>query len=243
MASPAISREVALRIGLAAKALTPISAADLLPALMKSLDGTLTEDSLKQVSDKELRVALKTLASEDDTDEAAPSDEAIKQAVSYLRGEENALPELPQIQSYEEGDMPGSIRIAIASSSGENVNGHFGSCPRFLIYQLSTEAYRLVDIRSTAEADEAEDKNSARVDLVKDCHVMYIQSVGGPAAAKIVRAGIYPMKKPDGGSAQQTLEELQQVMQGTPPPWLAKVMGKDASKSLRFTDDDEDDED
>ena len=44
--------------------------------------------------------------------------------------------ELP-IKPYQEGDMPNSIRIAVASNTGEQLDGHFGSCHRYLIYQLS----------------------------------------------------------------------------------------------------------
>ena len=239
MTTPAISREVALRIGLAAKVLPQVSPRDLLPVLMATFGNALTEDDLKHITEADLRTALEKVSSEEDTEGTTINEEAIKLAVSYLRGEETVLPKLPQIQACEEGDMPGSVRIAVASSTEEKIDGHFGSCPRFLIYQLSADEYRLIDIRSTEGDDEADDKNAFRVDLVKDCHVIFIQSVGGPAAAKIVRAGIYPMKKPEGGSAKETLEELQLVMKGTPPPWLAKAMGRDSSRELKFSDENE----
>ena len=236
MTAPAISREVALRIGLAAKVLPHVSPRDLLLVLMETLGNALTEDDLKRIIEADLLTALKSVGGEEDVEGSAINEEAMALAVRYLRGEETNLPKLPEIQAYEEGDMPGSIRIAIASSTEEKIDGHFGSCPRYLIYQLSDEEYRLIDIRSPDGAEEADDKNAFRVDLVKDCHVIFVQSVGGPAAAKIVRAGIYPMKKPEGGSAKETLEELQQVMKGTPPPWLAKAMGRDSSKELKFPD-------
>ena len=43
--------------------------------------------------------------------------------------------------------MPGSIRAAVASDSDEELNAHFGSCRRFLIYQLTPEECRLIDVR------------------------------------------------------------------------------------------------
>ena len=232
MANP-LSREVALRVGLAAKVMVQVSPRDLLLVLMKTLGDPLTEELLKRITVSDLRNALQSVDGEEDTEDTAVSKEAMKLAVRYLWGEETDLPKLPPIQAYQDGDMPDSLRIAIASCTQEEVDGHFGSCPRYLIYQLNSEEYRLIDIRSSDGADESDDKNAFRANIVKDCNVIFVQSVGGPAAAKIVRAGVYPMKKPDGGSARDTLEELQQVMKGTPPPWLAKAMGRDSSEQLK----------
>jgi len=61
-----------------------------------------------------------------------------------------------------------------------------------------------------------------------------VVSVGGPAAAKVIRAGVYPIKQIDGGTAADVLAGLQRVMAGTPPPWLAKVLGVGAEARVRF---------
>ncbi|NIQ11967.1 MAG: dinitrogenase iron-molybdenum cofactor biosynthesis protein, partial [Gammaproteobacteria bacterium] len=65
-------------------------------------------------------------------------------------------------------------------------------------------------IRSALEADYSDDRNGFRVNLIDDCQVLYVVSVGGPAAAKVVRAGIYPIKQIDGGEAPEVLHRLQQ---------------------------------
>ena len=44
------------------------------------------------------------------------------------------------------------------------------------------------------------------------------------------------MKKPDGGSAVEALLELQAVMRTSPPPWLAKAMGIQANKELKYSE-------
>jgi nitrogen fixation protein NifX len=143
-----------------------------------------------------------------------------------LWGETSELAEgLPKISPYQDGDVPDSIRIAIASNSQEQLDGHFGSCLRYLIYQLSATELRLIDIRSAAGADLSDDKNAYRARLISDCHVLYVVSVGGPAAAKVIKAGIYPMKIVEGGSAREILTGLQQVIATSPPPWLAKILG------------------
>ncbi|HZV53689.1 MAG TPA: NifB/NifX family molybdenum-iron cluster-binding protein [Rhodocyclaceae bacterium] len=120
--------------------------------------------------------------------------------------------------------MTGSVRVACASNGGEMLDGHFGSCERFLIYQVSPTEVSLVGERTTEAADEAEDRNVARSQLISDCQVVFIQSIGGPAAAKVVRAGVHPVKVPKAAPTREVLVKLQAALV-SPPPWLAKVMG------------------
>jgi nitrogen fixation protein NifX len=143
------------------------------------------------------------------------------------------------VSAWKEGDMPGSLRVAVASNTEENLDGHFGSCPRFLVYQVGRDEIRLIDIRSTALADDAEDKNVARANLITDCQIVYVQSIGGPAAAKAVRANVHPVKAPEGGKALIALQRLQAVIDA-PPPWLAKILGVESKLLSRFVETEED---
>ena len=156
----------------------------------------------------------------------------IKDAVRILWGEaeEDNLP----AAVASAGDMPDSVRVAIASNNGEILNGHFGSCLRFLVYQLNASDCQLIDVRSTVDADLAEDRNDFRAALIGDCQILYVQSIGGPAAAKVVRTGIYPIKQKTSENARDVLGRLQQVMQTSPPPWLAKILGASAEERIRF---------
>lgn len=141
---------------------------------------------------------------------------------------------LPEACCYAENDMPGSIRVACASRSGEQVDGHFGSCLRFLIYQVSADEIRLIDLRTTKSAGKADDKSALRAKLIRDCHLLYVQSIGGPAAAKVVKRGIHPVKLPEDGRAPEVLARLQKVLAGSPPPWLAKIMGAAPKARIRY---------
>jgi nitrogen fixation protein NifX len=124
--------------------------------------------------------------------------------------------------------------VACCTNGGDAVDGHFGSGPYFYVYQIAESETRLIDVRTTNGADEAEDKNAFRAGLIGDCHVMYVQSIGGPAAAKVVRAGIYPIKMPQGGPIDDALGQLQSILSGSPPPWLAKAIGVPAEQRKRF---------
>lgn len=234
MAAHALERDAALRIGLAAKVLPGVDARRLLDTLVERLGEPLTKERLSKITVTDLKTGLSSLDGEEDGEDAAIGMEPLKLAVRYLWGEETDMPYMPVVLEYNEGDMPESIRIAVASNGGEELDGHFGSCPHFLIYQVSTEEVRLVDIRKTDGASDSDDRNAFRANLCKDCHVMYMQSVGGPAAAKVVRAGIYPMKIPEGGKAREVLANLQSVMGGKPPPWLAKILGIPAEQRTKY---------
>ena len=232
-----ISNEVALRIALAARALPEMSVSDLLDALHANLGNTLTETSLSKITVTNLKTAFGQtydLDGEEDGEDADTGEiSAFKEAVRILWGQMEEAEVLPAIEPYIEEDMPGSIRVAVASNTQELLDGHFGSCLRYLIYQLSATDLKLIDIRSAIEADLSEDKNGFRVNLIQDCHVLFIVSVGGPAAAKVIKGGIYPMKKHEGGSAREILGELQNAIATSPPPWLAKIIGVAAGERVK----------
>jgi nitrogen fixation protein NifX len=232
-----MNRETALRIALAARAMPGISVGQLLEILHQRIDGELTEESLQTVTVTDLKTGFASADGEEDGEDIGIGLPAMKDAVRILWGEHvtEALPQPVALDSLAQG----SIRVAIASNNGERLDGHFGSCLRFLIYQVSPSGKALVAIRSALEADFAEDKNAYRAELIEDCQVLYVVSIGGPAAAKVVKTGIYPMKKIDGGHADEILAELQQVMASAPPPWLAKLLGIAAEQRVRFALSDE----
>ncbi|MBV5302165.1 MAG: dinitrogenase iron-molybdenum cofactor biosynthesis protein [Methylococcales bacterium] len=228
-----LSQELALRIALASRVLPDVGIPKLITVLHEKLGNPLNDEKLKAITVTNLKTGIGSLDGEEDGEDIGIGLENIKLAVRYLWGEEEADEGLPQIKAYKEGDFPESIRVAIASNSGELLNGHFGSCIRFLVYQLSRHDCRLIDIRSTIEADSSDDRNAFRANLIKDCHVLFIQSIGGPAAAKVIRADIYPIKIPDVTDALEQLTQFQMVFDA-PPPWMAKALGRSAEERKRF---------
>lgn len=228
-----LSREHALRIALASRVLPGVDVPTLISILHDKVGSPLDDDKLKAITVTNLKTGIGSLDGEEDGEDIGIGLANIKLAVRYLWGEEGEDESLPEILPYRDGDMPESIRIAIASNSGASINGHFGSCIRFLIYQLARDEYRLIDICSTVEADSSDDKNLFRANLIKDCHVLFVQSIGGPAAAKVIRADVYPIKVPDVTEASDKLKEFQKVFDA-PPPWMAKALGRGAEERKRF---------
>jgi len=213
----------------------------LVRGLASQVGWPLTEEKLGRLTVTHLRNALSQGGSIDADTEAPVADvvenfgvDLLKEVVEILWGEKREQDSLPRVEPYSQGDIPDSIRVAVASDSAENVDAHFGSCRRYLIYQVGVGECRLVAVRSSAGADEAEDSSAFRAELIRDCHVLFVQSIGGPAAAKVINAGVYPLKFADGGPARVHLEELRSKMASAPPPWLAKAMNVPVEDRIRF---------
>lgn len=223
-----ISNEIALRIGLAARELPYTDAARLLRVLHDALGFPPTAKKLAGLSIMQFRTA-------GDGEFAGIDSASIESALACLKGETGVFSEpLPDTQGYRDGDMPNSIRVACASNSGAFLDGHFGSCGRFLIYQVSTSEQRLIEIRCIDDAQERNDKNGYRASLISDCQILFVASIGGPAAAKVVNSGVHIIKRPGSGMAKDEIHALQRVIVRGAPPWLAKAMGKPPQERIRF---------
>ena len=238
-----LPRELALRIGLAARALPGVAVSPFLNGLVGQLGWPLTEEKLSRMTVSQLKKALAGDGGVfEERGDATTLENVIerigltrlKEVVEILWGRTAAEEELPHLEAYADGDMPRSIRVAVASDGAEELNAHFGSCRRFLVYQINAEECRLVSLRSAAGADEAEDSSTFRADLILDCHVLFVQSIGGPAAAKVINAGIYPLKYAEAKPAREYLDELRKKMASLPPPWLAKAMKIPVEDRIRF---------
>ncbi|HEB56328.1 MAG TPA: dinitrogenase iron-molybdenum cofactor biosynthesis protein [Gammaproteobacteria bacterium] len=228
MSENLLPREIALRIGLASREIPGVEPANILSLLNDSIGLPPTYESLNALSLKMFKSAGNGILKNKDVS-------MLKAALACLKGEKSSKDEnLPLISPLGKADMPGSIRVAVASNHEEKLDGHFGSCRRFLVYQLSPEEIRLIDIRSTAGMKEGEEKNAYRADLISDCQVLYVSSIGGPAAAKVVKNSIHPIKQVEVVDAREVLSKLQDVISAAPPPWLAKVMGHSEQARIRF---------
>jgi len=230
MSHTALSDDIALRIGLAARALPDTDPARLLRVLADAVGLPPTAASLDALTVKTLKAAA-------DGELADLDKESLKNALALLKGGgADTVEPPPEVEPYSDGDLPGSIRVACASNGGELLDGHFGSCRRFLVYQVSADGFRLIDSRDIDDRIPAaqDDKNAYRASLIGDCQVLLVASIGGPAAAKVVKLDIHPIKHPQMGSARERIAALQEAIAHKPPPWLAKVMGQDADERVRF---------
>ncbi|NKN34172.1 dinitrogenase iron-molybdenum cofactor biosynthesis protein [Marichromatium bheemlicum] len=217
MTAVPLSDDIALRIGLAARILPEIGVARLLRVLDSALGLPPTADTLERLRLRDLRQGA-------DGALADLEPERLKDALAILRGEVGDTQPPPLPEPYVEGELPGSIRVACASDSGEQLDGHFGAARRFLVYQVSTAEIRLIEVREIDDGRAEDDRNSYRAGLIADCQLLYVASIGGPAAAKVVKVDVHPIRLGAGGEIREHLRALQDVLAGHAPPWLAKVM-------------------
>ncbi len=227
MTQAGISDDIALRIALAARALPDTNAARLIKVLDDAVGLPPTAKGLSSLKVKTFKQAL-------DGEFADVDLGALKDAVAILKGEAKTdIDPPPPVDPYTDGEMPDSVRVACASNGAELLDGHFGSAQRFLVYQVSARENRLIDVRVPDDSD-AEDKNAYRAGLIADCQILYVASIGGPAAAKVIKVDVHPIKDSKGGSARERILALQQVLASKAPPWLAKVMGQTPEARVRF---------
>jgi nitrogen fixation protein NifX len=224
MSQPALSRELALRIGLAAKVLPDTRSGYLLELLVEYCGLPLTAKKLASVTIDQYQQLLTGCYTRKD----------ISHSLDLLHGQQSPFTNTAKIKYYRPGDMPNSIRVAVASGSGEMVDAGFSDCEKFYIYQLSADEARLIAIRmaETEQSLKSEQKQFYRAEIIEDCQVLYIDAIGGRAAAKLVNKEVHPIKVPKTVAVGDILEQLQYVLSTSPPPWLAKSMGVEPGSYL-----------
>lgn len=128
------------------------------------------------------------------------------------------------------GETP--LRVAIATNDLESLNAHFGSAKKFAVYEVWKSGARFVEAHEfdnfTAEKgkhDDQDDRITPKVEALSGCALLFALAIGGPSAAKVVRAGIHPIKRKEPEPITAVLEQVQVMLNGTPPPFLRKVLG------------------
>ncbi|KAA8995646.1 nitrogen fixation protein NifY [Affinibrenneria salicis] len=150
-----------------------------------------------------------------------------QQVMACLNGE------LPDHLTVAPVMPPHQLLAAFASQDGLAVNGHFGQCRLFFIYAFDAAGSWLYALRRYPAAYRAQEGNEARARLLNDCHLLFCETIGGPAAARIIRHNIHPVKVTPGVTIASQREALQKLLAGRLPPWLAKRLNKDNPLAAR----------
>ena len=103
---------------------------------------------------------------------------------------------------------PGVVRVAIATRDMKGLNAHFGSAPKFAIYDVTKEGWDFVEAvgfgdtsdETGSHKTDGDDKIGPKVEALAGCHLLFCLAIGGPAAAKVVSARIHPIKTPQAGA-------------------------------------------
>jgi nitrogen fixation protein NifX len=119
------------------------------------------------------------------------------------------------------------MKIAFTTKTGEMIDMHFGQADSFQVWEVGPEeAHYLETVSVGAHGSDEEDRIAARTNLLAECAVVYTMQIGGPAAAKLIAKRIHPMKTNVEVGLKESIERMQEVLRGNPPPWLRKAMNK-----------------
>jgi nitrogen fixation protein NifX len=131
------------------------------------------------------------------------------------------------------------MKIAFATQDKQRVDAHFGWAKHIAIYDVTPEGYTYVetlDFGGELDEDGNEDKLVPKIEAIRDCAIVYVAAIGGSAAARVVAAKVHPIKVTQPEPIMDLLEKLQDVLQGTPPPWLRKALLKGQPRAVDFED-------
>ncbi len=129
------------------------------------------------------------------------------------------------------------MKIAFATQDLKRVDAHFGWAKNIAIYEIGPQGHRFleaVQFDGDLKEDGNEDKLAPKIEAIKDCAILYVAAIGGSGAARVVANNIHPMKVNQPEQITDLLVKLEDVLKGTPPPWLRKAMLKDQERSLDF---------
>lgn len=131
------------------------------------------------------------------------------------------------------------MKVAFATQDKESVNAHFGWAKSIVVYDVSPTGHQFVEsfeFGDKLEEDGDEDKLAPKLEAIKDCAIVYVAAIGGSGAARVVAMKIHPIKVPQPEAIADILVKLQDVLNGTPPPWLRKALAKSGERTFDFED-------
>ncbi|CAH0529267.1 dinitrogenase iron-molybdenum cofactor biosynthesis protein [Vibrio hippocampi] len=206
-----IAPNVAQRLAKAVSALPETQPREVVDLLITNLGLPLTEQKLAALSPKRWRGMLAKLPQSYTRQQA---DNAYATFSSVLVEDETSdLTLQPPLDTLK-------LRVAVTSNASQWLDGHFGSCLRILVYEVNHKEHRLVDVRTVDSEAKGELRTVYLVSLLEGCDILFTLSIGGPAAAKVTRANIHPVKVPTPQLAQEQLTRLQQTLSSGAPKWM-----------------------
>lgn len=125
------------------------------------------------------------------------------------------------IKITSNNSLKGSIKVAFATNDNENIDAHFGGAKQFNIYDISPYYCEISTIIKIEDKD-----TDKTVSLLKGVDIVYFLNIGPTAAAKIINNGIFPIKYKELVSIDDEIKKLTQMLNGTPAPFIKKILEK-----------------
>jgi nitrogen fixation protein NifX len=134
----------------------------------------------------------------------------------------------------------GALRIAIATQDMNNLNAHFGSAKKFAVYDVLPDSSVFVEAigfdevsdQSGKHKEDGDDRITSKVAALEGVNLLFVQAIGGPAAAKVVKARIHPVKVAEPSPIEDVIVRVQGMLKSSPPPWLRKVLAAATGRDI-----------
>src|SRR4030066_453363 len=111
----------------------------------------------------------------------------------------------------------GRMKIAFATQDLKRVDAHFGGAKNIAIYEVTPEGHRFleaVQFDGDLQEDGNEDKLAPKLEVIKDCAILYVAAIGGSGAARVVASNIHPIQVQEPEVIDDILIKLQGVQIG-----------------------------
>lgn len=145
------------------------------------------------------------------------------------------MSESTKITVQSSDSLENAIKVAFASKDLESINAHFGGAKEFVVYDVSKDGFKLSGvIKADTSELQGDDKTDFKVKALSGINIMYCESIGGTAAAKVIRGGINPMKVTEPRKIDEVLSELISMINDNPPPWVKKIMNIQTTEDPRL---------
>jgi nitrogen fixation protein NifX len=136
-----------------------------------------------------------------------------------------------------------TMKVAFTTSDSIHINAHFGWAKKIDFYEVDKNGAQFLEtvkFGGDLKEDGNEDKLVPKVDAVNGCTLIYVSAIGGSAASRLLKKNVTPIKaKTQSDTISETLDELIETLNGSPPPWLRKALslGMEKATALNFEDD------
>jgi nitrogen fixation protein NifX len=120
------------------------------------------------------------------------------------------------------------MKVGFTTNDNIHVDAHFGSAKMIDIYDVDPTGCHFVKtfkFGGNLNEDGNEDKLQPKIEALHDCTIVYVSTIGGSAATRLIKQKVTPLKTQSEDKAiADVLAELVKTLNGTPPPWLRKAL-------------------
>lgn len=152
-----------------------------------------------------------------------------------------------QIQGTQRPVKGGQMRVAFATQDRQVVDAHFASARTFMFYDIGADGHTFLEAvqfdnvsnEEGVHQEDGDDRLASKIKALEGSAILFVRAIGGPAAARVVRAKVHPIKLPADEPIQAVIDKVRSMLQTNPPPWLRKVIKESEGGTPSFIDDED----